>query len=157
MCFSESAHHDRWSESSGTRSSSLKTIDGPAWGDLESSLNDDVILLSKTFVGDDGMEDDIPPAETILTETSVRSLSWGFNFDRIPMLGVEDIDEPAGGLKSGDEDSWGEDIRFKTAAVAQKRWEWKKNEDFKYVNLYLLRGNSLQSGRFSSGSGVLTP
>ena len=27
----------------------------------------------------------------------------------------------------------------------------------RYMNLNLLRGNSLQSGRFSSGSGVLTP
>lgn len=69
------------------------------------------------------MEDDVPPAETTLTERSVRSLSWGFNFDRIPILEVEDVDGPGGDLELGDDNSRDEDMKLKNAAVVQERWE----------------------------------
>ena len=66
----------------------------------------DFMLSLKAFEGDEGMEDDVPPAEMTLTERSVRSLSWGFNVDRIPIvLEVEDVDGSGGVLESGDVDS----------------------------------------------------
>lgn len=75
----------------------------------------DFILSSKAFDCDDGMEDDVPPAETTLTERSVRSLGWRFNVDRIPILEVEDasVDKSGGDLDLGD-------MKFKNVAV---RWE----------------------------------
>ena len=122
MCFSESPHHDKASdsESSGTRSSpSSLTI-----SDLERSLNVDFLLSPKAFDGDDGMEKGVPPAEVTLTETLARSLSLGFDVDvdRVPRLGVEDVDKPGGDLELpvGNE---GEDMKFKNVAVAQERWE----------------------------------
>jgi hypothetical protein len=85
----------------------------------------DFILSSIAVDGDDGIEDDVPPAETTLTERSVWSLSWGFNtfnVDRIPILEVEDVDMPGGDL---DEDSlgWDEDMKVQNVAVVQERWE----------------------------------
>lgn len=80
----------------------------------------DFMLFSKTFDGDDGMEDDVPPAEMTLTE---RSLSWGFswrfNDDKIPIL-VEDLDEPGGNVDLGDEDSRDEDMKLKMLRCAGK-------------------------------------
>jgi hypothetical protein len=70
--------------------------------------------LSSIAVGDDGIEDDVPPAETTLTERSVRSLSWGFrtfNVGRIRILEVEDVDKPGGDLELGNEDSRDEDMK----------------------------------------------
>jgi len=64
-------------------------------------------LLSIAVDSDDGIEDDVPPAETTLTERSVRSLSWVFrmfNVGRI-ILEVEDVDKPGGDLELGNEDS----------------------------------------------------
>ena len=85
------------------------------------------MLSSNAFNGDDGTEDDVPPAETTLTERSVRSLSWGFNFDRIPILDVDDVDESGSDLELpvGDKDSRDEDMKliFKNVAIVQERWE----------------------------------
>lgn len=68
----------------------------------------DFILSSIAVDGGDNIDDDVPPAETSLTERSVRSLSWGFrtfNLDRIPILEVEDVDKSCGDLELGNEDS----------------------------------------------------
>ena len=52
----------------------------------------DFMSSLRTFDGDNGMEDDVPPAEVTLTERSVESLDWVFNIGRIPILEVDDED-----------------------------------------------------------------
>ena len=85
----------------------------------------DFMLSSKAFDGDDGMEDDVPPAETTLTERSVGSLSWELNVDRIPIREVEGVDEPLAGadIELGDKDGRDEGMKLKNVAVVQERWE----------------------------------
>ena len=66
----------------------------------------DFKLSLRTFDGDNGMEDDVPPAEVTLTEISVESLtstSWEFNIGRILIL-VDDVDGPGGDVELNDED-----------------------------------------------------
>ena len=66
----------------------------------------DFKLLLRTFDGDNGMENNVPPAEVTLTEISVESLtstSWEFNIGRILIL-VDDIDEPGSDVELNNED-----------------------------------------------------
>ena len=69
------------------------------------------------------MEDDVPPAETTLTERSVESLSWGLNVDRIPIREVEGVDEPGADIELSEKDGRDEGMKLKNVVVVQERWE----------------------------------
>ena len=68
----------------------------------------DFMSSLRTFDGDNGMEDDVPPAEVTLTERSVESLDWVFNIGRIPILEVDD------------EDGRDEDMKLNVTAVQER-------------------------------------
>ena len=80
----------------------------------------DFMSSLRTFDGDNGMEDDVPPAEVTLTERSVESLDWVFNIGRIPILEVDDVDAPGGDVELDDEDGPDEGMKLNVTVVQER-------------------------------------
>ena len=73
------------------------------------------------------------------------------------MLEVENIDKPGGDLEIGNEDNRGKDMKIKKRILRLCRKDGSDSTELILSTLFLLRGNSLQTERFSSGNGVGTP